>query len=294
MSTEQTRWTLHHGDCIPHMMEGMEPHSVDFAIFSPPFPSLFCYTSLPEDLGNTDDVEQESKLHFSWFFRGLLRVMKPGRVVIVHVMQIPKMARSGEKGMVDFRGLVIRLAKRAGFIYDYDWLYTKNPQSQAIRTHSHSLLFVTLERDRAKSRGALGDYLIRLIAPGENETPIDSEGEITRQEWIDWAEGGWTWDTISETDTLNTRSAKGDGDVKHICPLQRGIIDRFVRLYTNPDELVFSPFAGIGSEGEGAVRRGRRFHGCEIKPEYVAEAEKNLTEAEAAHVEQETRQGLLF
>jgi DNA modification methylase len=266
-------YAVHHGDCIPHMAEDMEPESVDFALFSPPFPSLFCYTSEASDLGNSADLRSEAKLHFSYFFRALRRVMKPGRVVIVHCMQIPGLARNGERGTFDFRGLLIRLAQRAGLVYQYDWLIRKNPQAQAIRTHSHKLLFVTLERDRSISCGAMGDYLIKFFAPGTNATPINSP-EISRQEWIDWAEP--CWQDIRETDTLNTAAAKSDDDTRHICPLQLGVIERCVKLYSNPGEVVFSPFAGIGSEGVGALRLGRRFYGCELKPEYHAAALRNL------------------
>lgn len=275
---DEQLFVIHHGDCIPHMQE-MPERSVDFSVFSPPFPSLFSYTSEECDMGNTNDPKGEGKLHLSFFFKSLVRVMKPGRVVVVHVMQIPGLLRNGEKGLVDFRGIVIRLGQRAGFTYEYDWLVQKNPQSQAIRTHSHNLLFVTLERDRAISRGALGDYLIKFTAPGDNAVPIDSPGEISRDEWINWAEAAWSWSDIKETDTLNTAAAKSEDDVRHICPLQLGVIDRLVRLYTNPEEIVFSPFAGIGSEGFGACKVGRRFYGCELKDEYYEAAHINIERA---------------
>ncbi len=275
--TDGTEYDVHLGDCIPHMHE-MPENSVDFAVFSPPFPSLFAYTDKPEDIGNSSDIRVESKLHLSWFYRGLARVLKPGRVAVVHVMQIPALARNNEVSTCDYRGLNIRIAERAGLHYQYDWLVHKNPQAQAIRTHSHSLLFVTMERDRAKTRGALGDYLIKFCSPGDNEVPIDSK-EITRNEWINWAEASWHWRDIRETDTLNTRAAKSEKDTKHICPLQLGVIERLVKLYSNPGEIVFSPFAGIGSEGYMALKLGRRFYGCEIKQEYYDASLKNLEKA---------------
>jgi hypothetical protein len=234
ISSSDEQWSIHHGDCIPHMMDDMEPQSVDFAVYSPPFPSLFCYTNLPEDIGNNDDLNQ-ARIHLGFLYRGLARVLKPGRIAAVHVMQIPGLIRNGEKGTYDFRGLNIRLAQRAGLIYQYDWLYTKNPQEQAIRTHSHSLLFVTLERDRASTRGAMGDYILKFTAPGENQVPIDSS-DISREEWIQWAEAVWSWRDIRSTDTLNTVGTKGENDTKHICPLQLGVINRLVRLYSNPGE----------------------------------------------------------
>lgn len=260
------------------MLEEMPPQSVDFSVFSPPFPSLFAYTSKPEDIGNSEDLRGEAKIHLSYFYAGLRRVLKPGRAVVVHVMQIPRLKRSGEVGMHDYRGINIRIGERAGLVYEYDWSVRKNPQAQAIRTKSRELQFSGLESDRARQRGALPDYLIKFRAPGENKVAVDSKGEVSRNEWIDWAE--CTWGDIKETDTLNVRSAKSEEDTKHICPLQLGVIDRLVRLYSNPGELVFSPFAGIGSEGYISLQRGRRFYGCEIKPEYHAQAMKNLAAAE--------------
>lgn len=285
--TDDQRWQIHEGDCIPHMLADMPPQSVDFAVFSPPFPSLFSYTSQECDIGNNEDLKGEARIHLGWFYKGLARVLKPGRVAMVHVMQIPGLARNGEKGTFDFRGLNIRLGKRAGLIYQYDWCYTKNPQAQAIRTHSHKLLFVTLERDRSISCGAFPDYLIKFFAPGENETPVNAPGEISRQDWIEWAEASWSWRDVRETETLNAAAGRGENDTKHICPLQLGIIERLVKLYSNPGEVVFSPFTGIGSEGHESIRLGRRFYGCEIKPEYVAAAKKNLAKAEKLLIESE-------
>lgn len=276
--TNGTDWHLHDGDCIPHMAE-MPEQSVDFAVFSPPFPSLYAYTSKPEDIGNSEDLRGEAKLHLSFFYRQLVRIVKPGRVVCVHVMQIPRMKRSGGQGLFDFRGLNIRLGERAGLVFEQDIPITKNPQAQAIRTHSHELQFAGLERDRARSRPALSDYIIKFCAPGDNQTPVQSNGEVSRNDWIAWAEGVWTWRDIKATDTLNTAEGKGENDTKHICPLQIGAIERLVKLFSNPGEIVFSPFAGIGSEGFVSLKLGRRFYGCEIKPEYLATAKHNLERA---------------
>lgn len=277
------RYAIHFGDCVEHMAT-MPEACADHIVFSPPFASIFAYTSEACDLGNTNELKHEAKLHLLFFYRQLARVIKPGRVIIVHVTQIPGLARNGEKGTTDYRGLNIRLGRRAGLIYQYDWLVSKNPQAQAIRTHSHKLLFVTLERDRAISCGAMGDYLIKFIAPGENKVPIDSD-EITREEWVQLAECCWT--NIRETDTLNFREAKGENDTKHICPLQLEVIANSVRMFSNPGEIVFSPFAGIGSELYQALKLGRRAYGCEIKPEYYAAAVKNCERAIAAANERE-------
>ncbi|MFA7662916.1 MAG: site-specific DNA-methyltransferase [Patescibacteria group bacterium] len=279
--TNGTKWRLVQEDCIEHMAK-MPAASVDFAVFSPPFPTLYAYTSQPEDIGNSEDFRGEAKIHLSFFYRQIARVLKPGRAMCVHVMQIPRLKRTGEVGLHDFRGLNARLGERAGLVYEYDWRIRKNPQAQAIRTHSHELQFAGLERDRARCRGTLDDCIIKFRAPGENAIPvIDDAGtvkQVTRTDWIEWAEG--TWSDIKATDTLNVAEGRGEDDTKHICPLQLGLIRRLVKLYTNPGEIVFSPFAGIGSEGYEALKLGRRFYGCEIKDEYVAAAKKNLAKAE--------------
>ncbi|TWT58984.1 DNA methylase [Thalassoglobus neptunius] len=283
-------WSIHKGDCIPHMLGEMKPKSVDFSIYSPPFPSLYAYTSEDCDIGNTATVNEEAKIHLSFFFKGLKRVLKPGRVAICHCCQIPRMKRTGEVGMHDFRGMLIRLGERAGLVYEYDWSIGKNPQSQAIRTRSRELQFAGLESDRSGSRGTIQDYLIKFRAPGENRVPIRSKHEISRNDWINWAEGTWDWRDVIETDTLNTAAAKGGDDTRHICPLQLEVYRRCILLYTNPGELVFEPFGGIGSGGYVAlggeslktckrIENPRRYHCCEIKDEYIQQAKKNLETA---------------
>lgn len=282
------QWKIHNGDCIPHMLDCMPESSVDFAVFSPPFPSLYAYTDSVSDIGNVDAMGVEAKIHLGFFFTGLARVLKPGRAAIVHVCQIPRMKRSGGVGLCDFRGLNIRLGERAGLVYEYDWSVRKNPQAQAIRTRSRELQFAGLESDRAAQRGTLQDYLIKFRKPGENQVKIDSENQVSRNDWIDWAEGCWS--DIQETDTLNTAEAKSEDDTKHICPLQLEVIRRCILLYSNPGEIVFSPFTGIGSEGyvslggkspktKKAIANPRRFYGCELKPEYFRQAVKNLDRA---------------
>lgn len=284
------QWEIHHGDCIPHMMEVMPENSVDFSVFSPPFPSIYAYTDSVSDIGNVDSMGMEAKIHLQFFAKALLRVLKPGRAAIIHVCQIPRMKRSGGVGLCDFRGTVIRIAERAGFIYEYDWMVRKNPQAQAIRTRSRELQFSGLENDRAAQRGTLQDYLIKFRKPGENAKKIEAKEQVSRNEWIDWAEGCWS--DIQETDTLNTKAAKSEDDTKHICPLQLEVIRRCVLLFSDPGEIVFSPFTGIGSEGYVSIggrspktgkqiAEPRRFYGCELKPEYYAQACKNLESVKA-------------
>lgn len=280
---------LKNTDSVAHMLGEMPENHADFSIFSPPFPSLYAYTNSERDVGNVATLDGEAVVHLSFMFNGLERVLKPGRSAVVHVCQIPRMKRTGGVGLCDFRGTCIRLGERAGLVYEYDWSVRKNPQAQAIRTRARELQFAGLEADRAAQRGTLQDYLIKFRKPGENKVPIDSPNQVSRNDWIKWAEG--CWDDIPESDTLNTAAAKSPDDTRHICPLQLEVIRRCVLLYTNPGEIVFSPFAGIGSEGFVCLggkspKTGRRiddprqFYGCELKPEYFKQAVKNLKKAE--------------
>lgn len=283
------KWKVIHADCIEHMPT-MPKHSVDFAVFSPPFPAMYAYSEKDADIGNSEDFKGDAKLHLAFFFHQLSRLVKPGRVCVVHCMQLPRLKRTGEVGLHDFRGLLIRLGERAGLVYEYDWLVSKNPQMQALRTHSHELQFAGMESDQARCRGAIADYLIKFRAPGDNAIPVGNH--VSRNEWIEWAESCWSWHEIKNTDTLNTKEAKANGDTRHICPLQLGVIRRLVKLYTNPDEIVFSPFAGIGSEGYEAIKLGRKFYGIELKSEYHEAACRNL--AKADHSTQERMPLLAF
>ena len=286
---DKQQYKIHHGDCIEHMST-MPAASVDMSVFSPPFPSLYAYSSAMGDIGNSEDLHGEAKLHLSFFYSQLARIVKPGRVIVVHVAQIPRMKRAGGVGLHDFRGMNIRLAERAGLVWEYDWVVRKNPQSQAIRTRSRELQFLGLESDRAKQRGCLPDYLLKFRTPGENAVKIDAKNEVSRNDWIKWAEA--CWGDIQETDTLNVVEGRGENDTKHICPLQLEVIRRLILLYSNPGEIVFSPFTGIGSEGYMAlggkspktklrIANPRRFYGCELKDEYFKAAQKNCKRAVA-------------
>lgn len=294
-----SEYQIHHGDCIEHLRE-MPHQSVDHAVFSPPFPAVYAYSDSVSDLGNSEDLQHDAKLHFSFFFKSLLPVMKPGRAVIVHCTQIAVLKRTGGDGLFDFRGMLIRLAQRAGFIYEYDWLIRVSPQAQAIRTHSHELQFAGLEKDRANCRGALGMYLIKLQTPGENSQRVTSPGEVTRDNWIDWAEPCWR--DIVETDTLNVEEARDEKDTRHVCPMQLGIYERCIRLFSNPGEVILDPFAGIGSCGfvslGGAspktgkyLHNERRFYGIELKPSYFRTALRNCERGIASR---KARQKTLF
>ena len=266
------------GDSCERMGE-IDDESVDLSVYSPPFASLYVYSPSHRDIGNCRDLD-EFVGHYRFVIDHMLRTTKPGRISAVHVAQtVTQKAREGFISLVNLRDAVVRAHQDAGWLYFGEATIGKNPQAQAIRTHSSSLLFVQLERDSAMSRPALADYLLVFKKPGDNDTPIlpVQNGDLTREEWIKWASP--LWYDIDESQTLNVAVAREDEDERHICPLQLPLIDRAVRLWSNPGELVCSPFAGIGSEGYQAVLRKRRFVGCELKTSYFDTAVRNLRRA---------------
>ena len=296
-------WTLMLGDSCQRLAE-IETNSVDLSVCSPPFDSLYTYSPSVRDLGNSAS-RIEFLEHYRFIVAEQLRVTKPGRNAAVHVQQVAtKKAVDGFIGLTDFRGDVIRLFQSEGWIFYGEVTVWKDPQAQSIRTKAHALAFATKNRDSSKSRPALADYLLLFKKPGENAVPVRNsavDGEVTNDDWIDWAspiwsdhhEGGWidgehispTWWGIKETRTLNTRVAKESADERHIAPLQLDFIERCVRLWSNPGELVLTPFAGIGSELYVSVRLGRRAIGCELKPSYWRTAVDNLTRLESEMAE---------
>ena len=281
---EGEHWRLMLGESCERLTE-IEQDSVDLSVFSPPFSSLYTYSPSERDLGNSSD-DQEFFEHYKFIIDELLRVTKPGRNCCVHVQQVTiAKANAGYVGLKDFRGDVIRAHQEAGWIFYGEVTVDKNPQAQAIRTKAHCLMFQTLRRDSAANRPALADYLLVFKKPGENEVVISPD--VTNEEWIDWAHPIW-WG-IRESDTLQYQSARDDQDERHICPLQLEFIERCVRLWSNPGELVLSPFAGIGSEGYVSLLHGRKFVGCELKPSYWQTACGNLRDAEVL-----ANQGTLF
>lgn len=268
-------WTMQLGDACEALTK-LPDDSVDLSVYSPPFSSLFVYSASPRDIGNCRD-EAEFLQHYGFVVRETLRATRPGRLSCVHVADVVRTkATHGYMGLHDLPGDIIRAHSEAGWIYFGRTTINKNPQAQAVRTKSHALLFVTKNRDSAGSRPALGDYLLIFKKPGDNAVPIGTD--VTNDEWIDWAQPVWL--DIRETNTLNERVARADGDERHICPLQLDFIERCVRLWSNPGELILSPFAGIGSEGYVALSKGRRFHGVELKASYWRTAVDNLRRAE--------------
>jgi DNA modification methylase len=294
-------WDLLMGDSCERLTE-LADGAVGFSICSPPFAQLYNYSPSPRDLSNSRD-RAEFFAHYGFIIREQLRTTMPGRLAAIHVQQITlQKVLHGVIGLTDFRGQVIAAFQHAGWVFHGEVTIDKDPQAQAIRTKSQSLLFVTKDRDSSKLRPALADYLLLFRAPGENPEPVKCD--VTNEEWIAWARPIWpglpddqglaavqemglvcptpAWYGIRETNTLNCRVAREDADERHICPLQLDLIERAVRLWSNPGELVASPFAGIGSEGYIALKHGRRFWGCELKESYWRVACRNLAAAKPA------------
>ena len=329
--TIQPRFVLYHADTV-EVARGMPDKSIDFSVFSPPFASLYTYSNSPRDMGNVSGHEEFFE-HYAFLIAETMRVMKPGRLVAIHCMQMQTLkGRDGHIGVYDFRGDIIRAYQAKGFIYHSEVCIWKDPVVAMQRTHALGLLHATIKKDSSMSRQGLADYLVIMRTPGDNEVPIGHTGEsFPVLRWQRYASPVWAYlsndpckdpltlrdgledverpnphyeadeflvcsaeETSDESsginpgNTLQHRSAREHDDERHICPLQLSVIRRAVRLWSNPDDVVWSPFAGIGSEGYVALQEGRRFIGAELKKSYYEQASRNLLEA------QNTNQGKLF
>lgn len=314
------KWTLVHCDSIAHMRylaslpESQRP-TFDHCVFSPPFAALYAYSQALGDMGNVRS-DAEFRLQWKWFAEALLPLMRPGRIVAIHCKEIIRFANShGYRHCYDFPSDLRDGMVDAGFRYQRRITIWKNPQLEATRNKETSLLHVTAKRDATQSFPQTGEYLMVFTAPdGDGEVKVThdpvawsfehhtavmntiwpepdtpDDGEIGL--WRDQAEAerlvdpdgtGSVWTGIRETDVLNARVAKEKPEERHVCPLQLSLIRRSVELWTNPGELVFSPFGGIGSEGWEALGAGRRFYGCELKRSYFDTACRNLRDREGS------------
>ena len=281
-SSKRDKWRLLLGDSCVRMSE-IPDESVDMSIYSPPFSDIFVYSNSDRDLGNSSNLDEFFE-HYSYIIRENLRITKPGRLAGVHCMDTRMMkGREGTRGRKDFSGMIIEAYQNEGWIFWQCITIDKNPQAQAIRLKDHGLLFKTLKKDSTELSGGHPDYLLIFKKRGENAVPVTpvENGEVTAEDWIRDAHP--VWYDIHESDTLNTSMARSDNDEKHLCPLQLPLIRRFMALYSNPGELVFSPFAGIGSEGVVSMEKRRRFLGIELNPNYYRVATRNLQNAETSH-----------
>jgi len=289
------KWAIYNGDCV-EVLRGLPAESVDYSIFSPPFASLYTYSNSPRDMGNVRN-DAEFFEHFSHLVTELRRVMKPGRNVSFHCMLIPtSKERDGYIGLKDFRGDLIRAFQSAGFIYASEVCIWKDPVTAMQRTKALGLLHKTVRGNAAMSRQGIPDYLVTMRAPGECSERVRhyrdeqecrdecAENELSYQDeqsriypvdkWQQVASPVWT--DINPNDTLQYRSAREHDDERHICPLQLEVIRRGVELWTNPNDVVLTPFCGIGSEVYVAVEMGRRGIGVELKSSYYQQAIANL------------------
>ncbi len=295
--TVTDRFALYHGDCVEAIRE-LPPSSVHSSIFSPPFSSLYTYSSSERDMGNCKD-DGEFFAHFGFLVDELLRVTIPGRLLSFHCMLLPTSKQNhGYIGLRDFRGDLIRAFTAKGWIYHSEVCIWKDPVTSMQRTKALGLLHKTIRKDSSMSRQGVADYLVTMRKPGTNPAPVaHANDEIPVKVWQRYASPVWATtrgvddegfkvcvgdevpgddtSTINPSDTLQKESAREDRDERHICPLQLGVIRRAVRLWTNPGDVVLSPFAGIGSEGFVALQEGRRFVGAELKASYYKQAAAN-------------------
>jgi DNA modification methylase len=270
-------FTVHMGDCVKWTRR-MADNSIDYSVFSPPFADLFVYSNSDHDMGNCrNDEEFVQQLKF--LISELFRVIKPGRNVSFHCMNLPttKM-RQGFIGLRDFRGDLIRAFQDAGFIYHSEVVIWKDPVVAMQRTKALGLLHKTIRENSTMSRMGLPDYVVTMRKPGEIEERVTHGDDLPVMMWQKYASP--IWDDINQSRTLNKLPARDDNDLKHMCPLQLDVIERCIHLWTNKGDTVFSPFTGIGSEGYCAVKMGRKFIGTELKPAYWELAHQNISDAQ--------------
>lgn len=267
------KYALYNGDSAEILKE-IPSDSVHYEIFSPPFASLYTYSNSERDLGNCRTTE-EFYTQFQYIVKELYRVLMPGRLVSFHCMDFPlSKERDGVIGLRDFRGELIRLFQECGFILHSQVTIWKNPVTAMQRTKAIGLLHKQIKKDSCVCRQGIPDYLVTMQKPGENPEAVTHTNEsFPVSAWQQYASPVWM--DINPSDTLQKESAREEKDERHICPLQLGVIRRAINLWTNPDDIVLTPFLGIGSEAYVALQHGRRAIGIELKTSYYKQAVKN-------------------
>jgi len=270
-------WTLHLGDCVEVARE-LPADSIDYSIFSPPFASLYTYSNSDRDMGNCKSYS-EFYAHFSFLIKELYRVTKPGRLLSFHCMNLQTSKfRDGVIGIHDFRGELVRMFAAEGWIFHSEVCIWKDPVTAMQRTKALGLLHKTIRKDSSMSRQGIPDYLVTMRKPGDNAEPIShTHDSFPVDKWQRYASPVWM--DVNPTRTLQFKTARESDDERHICPLQLDVIERAMELWSNPGDLVLSPFTGIGSEGYVAIEMGRKFVGAELKRSYWELAKRNLGEA---------------
>lgn len=277
---EGRNWAVYNSDCI-EVLAGLPEGLIDLAIFSPPFSDLFVYSDSERDMGNCGS-HGEFMEHYRFFAENLYRAMKPGRIACVHCTDLPtRKGRDGFIGLHDFSGDLIQAHQAAGFVYHARCTIWKDPVVEMQRTKALGLLYKQLKKDSAMSRVGMPDYMLFFRKDAPNPEPITHHpDDLPVEMWQELASPVWM--TVRQGNVLNGRMARGEEDERHICPLQLDVIERCLTLYSNPGDLVLDPFNGIGSTGYQALKMRRRYLGIELKPEYAAQANKFLAEAEAS------------
>lgn len=274
-------YALYNGDCV-EVLAQLPERSIDLAVYSPPFADLYVYSDSERDMGNS--TQEEFDAHYGHMLPHLYRVIRPGRIVAVHCMDLnARKSVEGYMGLRDFSGDLIRAHIKAGFVYLSRITIWKDPVSQQQRTKAHNLLYKNIQDDSTRCYPGLPDYVLlfrRPVEAGDDahtiKVPQKPEG-FPLEQWQEWASPVWM--TIDQQNTLNRRKSGDEGDERHICPLQLDTIERLVRMYTNPGETVLSPFAGIGSEGHVALTWKRKFVGIELKESYFGDAVQTMKAA---------------
>lgn len=273
-----SNFAAYNADCV-EVVQGLPDNSIHYSVFSPPFASLYTYSASDRDMGNCRDADAFYH-HFIFLVGQLYRVMKPGRLISFHCMNLPtSKERDGFIGVRDFRGELIRMFQDAGFIFHSEVCIWKDPVTSMQRTKALGLLHKTIRKDSSMSRQGIPDYLVTVRKPGDNDEPIShTHDQFPVSLWQKYASPVWM--DINPSDTLQKESAREHDDERHICPLQLQVIQRGLELWSNPGDTVLSPFMGIGSEGYVSLKMGRKFIGAELKPSYYGQAVKNLRAAE--------------
>ena len=272
-------FALYNGDCV-EILRQMPDASVGFSVYSPPFSSLYTYSDSANDMGNCASDEQFFE-QYKFLLTELYRVLKPGRLAAVHCKDLVDYAGSSESGMAglrDFPGALVQAHKEAGFAWHSRVTIWKCPVTEMQRTKAHGLLYKQLRTDSTFSRQGLAEYLLVFRKWAREGDTVERVGhtpeDFPLDQWQEWASPVWM--TIDQTNVLNVQKAREERDEKHMCPLQLDVIERALVLWSNPGDVVLSPFAGIGSEGVVSLQKGRRFVGTELKPSYFRDAAANL------------------
>jgi len=273
-------WTLVNGDSTQYI-KTLKDNSVDYTFFSPPFSDLYMYSSDVRDLSNNSSYSEFFK-HFEYMIPELLRITKEGRLLSMHCTQLSKSkGRDGKLEIIDFRGDLIRAMQKYGWTFHAEVVIWKDPKIIAQRTKNMQLLHATTKKDSTVNRMGFPDYLLTFKKDGVNETPVNHDKNgLDFKYWCKIAEPIWLEGEIDASDVLSIREAKAEHDEKHMTPTQKEPIKRLLELYTNPNDLVFSPFNGIGTEGYVSIENGRRYLGCELKESYFDLSLINLNNAE--------------